>query len=93
MLEDRYSLISQRQLRKIKIDVAKSIIKKIDSMKKNPFPINAMRCKEDDFRESVLEVLHLGYRILYELDFNDNVLLVHRIEKDDSKKMNLEFNN
>lgn len=94
MLEDRYSIVSQRQIKKMKSEIAKSIIQKIDSMRISPLPIDAIRCKEHDFRESVFELLHLGHRILYELNFEDNVLLIHNIEKKEEKKKLFDnFNN
>lgn len=84
MLEDRYTTATQRKLRKMDIEIAKSIIQKITSMKKAPLPIDAMRCRDKEFRENVFEIIYLKHRILYELDFEDNIILIHKIEENES---------
>ena len=81
MLDERYSIASQRKIKKMHYKDAMDIIDRVNSMRSSPFPRNAARCKDNEFRENVFELIHFGYRILYELNFEDNVILIHNIEE------------
>ncbi|MDA3836188.1 MAG: type II toxin-antitoxin system RelE/ParE family toxin [Nanoarchaeota archaeon] len=81
MLSDRYSKQAQKQIKKIDWGISKKIIQKIQMITVSPLPPEAKRCKEEKFRENVFLISMNSYDVIYELDFEEKTLLVHKISE------------
>ena len=79
--EERYSVWAQKELKHIDFEIAIKIFEFMESLKENPFPSKAKRCKNPEYNENVFEVNIENYRILYEILFKEKIILIHKIEK------------
>lgn len=79
--QERYSVLSQKSIKHLDFDKAKEIIGKIYLLNNNPLSSSSKRCKDTKFREVIFE-MHFGeHRILYEVIFEEKIILIHNIEK------------
>lgn len=85
MLRERLSVNVQKKLRKEEEEEVLEILNFINSLKNNPIKKNSLRCKEPGFSESIFTISYLDYRILYEVNFKENIILIQDITKE---KMN-----
>ena len=73
----KYSNQAIKFLKKSEKIIVKRILDKIDFLLKNPLPKNMDSVKGTDF----YRVRVGSYRILYEVDYNENIIGIIKIEK------------
>lgn len=81
MLSERYSVLAQKELKKMDPFIAKKIMEEVDSIKLNPFRFDILRCKDKDYRECVFKVKIGDYCVLYEINLREKIILIHKISK------------
>ncbi len=81
MLNVFYSRQGEKFLEKAEKEIAKRVIKKIEELRENPFPREAI--KVEGYKEKTLRVRTGHYRILYEVDQSNNHLGIVKIDKRD----------
>ena len=82
MLEERFSVNVQKKLKREHHDNVMKLVELVDSLRVNPIKKNSLRCKEPGYSETIFTISCLDYRILYEVDFNENVIIIQDIEKE-----------
>lgn len=85
MLKERFSVNVQKKLKKEEKENILELLNFVNSLKNSPIKKNSLRCKEPGFSESIFTISYLDYRILYEVNFKENIILIQDITKE---KMN-----
>lgn len=81
MLIDDYSNQAKKFLKKVDKDLRKRISNKVDGLLNSPFGYGSKKIRGKDFGDCVYRIRIGTHRILYEVDFDKNVLFVIKIEK------------
>lgn len=77
MLNIKYSNQAAKSLKILNQNIAKRILNKIDKLKANPVIHDSKRVQNTNFFR-----VRIGkYRILYEVDFKNNILGIVKIDK------------
>ena len=79
--QERYCVLAQKSIKHLDFDVSREIINRIYSLNSNPFPSISKRCKDTKFRDIIFEMNFNEYSILYEIIFEEEIILIHNIEK------------
>lgn len=79
MFEVKYSNNAERFLKKAEKQIVKRILKKIEKLREEPFPSKVKRVK--GVEEKLFRVRVGDYRILYEIDNDNNLIGIVNIDK------------
>lgn len=81
IFNERFSVNSQKQIKKLEENMLVSFFGLIESLKKNPLPLEAVRCKDVGF-ENIFKIFLSKYALLYEILFEEGIILIYSIKKE-----------
>lgn len=82
MLQPKYSNQAVKFLKKLQKDTAKRILKEIEKICEQPFPTDVKRI--EGYKEKIFRIRVGNFRIMYEINYEKNVIGIIKIDKRDN---------